>query len=421
MESVVPEVAKAASVIRKEVPKPQAESAMSALTDEFASNWKPLLLGASAVVAAQVARSALAGRRTGGNTPPTNPPNTPQSGAGGTGTPATVTSPTTQGPLFATEAETVAHQAEVDRRAQADKRLADFEAMWSRRNAPAAAPVEPLAPPVAEAPVAVAPTAAAETTEDFLQRMEQKYGPLPTDGAPVDPTAPKTTAAIATEQPGSAVADAVVRDELVKPVAPSATPAEPSVAGRVRRTAAQISKDQAEAFANAPEGMRPAAPRKTNKLPGDVIGQGGWHFFTGQGGNPEDWLRLYGRTPQPYSRVVADIKGGVLPVPAPVEGKKGGAVPRGEFVPEYIKGQATIPGMVNAGLNALGALGLVQAFKEGQKTGDYSDFGLGAIGQVLGNVAPKAGVGFSLMTPGTLNANEEEELAKRRKKPVTLR
>jgi hypothetical protein len=63
--------------------------------------------------------------------------------------------------------------------------------------------MEPLAPPVA-ATAPVAPVAAAEVLE-----------------------APKTAAAIATEQPGSAVADAVVRDELAKPIAPSATPVEP--------------------------------------------------------------------------------------------------------------------------------------------------------------------------------------------------
>ena len=60
--------------------------------------------------------------------------------------------------------------------------------------------------------------------------------------------------------------------------------------------------------------------------------------------------------------------------------------------------------------NALGIAGLAQSFKQGQKTGDYSDFGMGAIGQILGNIAPKAGVAFSLMAPSSTNEGEQEAL-----------
>ena len=68
--------------------------------------------------------------------------------------------------------------------------------------------------------------------------------------------------------------------------------------------------------------------------------------------------------------------------------------------------------------NVLGIAGLAQSFKQGKETGDWSDFGLGAIGQVLGNVAPKAGLGFSLMAPsplgaGTLDSPEAQELMAR--------
>ena len=173
------------------------------------------------------------------------------------------------------------------------------------------------------------------------------------------------------------------------------------VAGRVRRTKAQIEQAAAEALANAPEGKLPAAPRKTNKMPGDVIGQGGWHWYEGQMGPQAEkaWLQEFGRTNQPYSRVVEAVKEGRLPVPAPTEGKKGGTFPRQEYVPEYIKGQASLAQLGALAANALGAAGLLQAYKQGKETGDYSDLGLGTIGQILGNIAPKAGLGLSLMAP----------------------
>jgi len=70
--------------------------------------------------------------------------------------------------------------------------------------------------------------------------------------------------------------------------------------------------------------------------------------------------------------------------------------------------------------NALGAVGLVQAYKRGEQTGDWSDFGLGVIGQTLGNLAPKAATPFALMAPGGLNVGEQEELARRRGMAPTI-
>jgi hypothetical protein len=240
--------------------------------------------------------------------------------------------------------------APVDRNTLAQQRIEEGQARGLGVQPPAPAAPTPQASP------------AAETPEQFLQRMDEKYGSFPIQPAAGTPEAPKTAAAIATEQPGSAVADAVVRDELAIPAAaqpPAEAAAEPekTVPGRTRRNKTQIEQDLANAFAQAPPGMRPAAPRKTNKLPGDVIGQGGWHFYAGQGGTPEDWLRLYGRNPQPYNRVVADIKGGLLPVPPAPVGALGGDVPRQAYVPEFIRGRASPGGLV--GLSAIAAaLGL---------------------------------------------------------------
>lgn len=88
--------------------------------------------------------------------------------------------------------------------------------------------------------------------------------------------------------------------------------------------------------------------------------------------------------------------------------------------PESQKGSASMGGMANTALNAAGGLLLLDMFKKARETGDYSDFALGAIGQVLGNVAsPAANVGYMLMQPntlasGTLDSPEAQELMRRR-------
>lgn len=246
-------------------------------------------------------------------------------------------------------------------------------------------------------------------TADVPQIAAQPSAPVqpPAQPAPVAieaPAVPSAAEAVATGQSPSKAVQIDVAQQLDEAS---------GVTGRVRRTKAQIEQAMKEAFAKAPEGMLPSAPAKTNKWPGDVIGQGGWHWFEGQGGTPEEWTRLYGRTNQPYQRVVTDVKGGVLGVPPKPEGAKGGTVPRQEYVPEYIKGAASPAMLLNVAANALGVAGLANAYKEGKKTGDWSNLGLGVIDQILSNVAPKAGLAMSLMAPGSLNVGEDQEIAKR--------
>lgn len=82
------------------------------------------------------------------------------------------------------------------------------------------------------------------------------------------------------------------------------------------------------------------------------------------------------------------------------------------------KGNISLGQSLNLLGNVLGIAGLANSFKQGKETGDYSDFGLGAIGQLLGNLAPKAGIGFSLMAPsplgsGTMDSPEAQELMAR--------
>ena len=290
--------------------------------------------------------------------------------------------------------------------------------------------------------IRVEPTFAEEVIKqeapDKLQQLQQRaeagraanvgQAPVQPPAAPtqgVAPVQPSVAPQSAAQAPASAVEAVATGQSPAKAVQMDVAKQLDEASGitqRTRRTAAQIEQDLAAKFAAAPEGMRPAANPKTNKLPGDVIGQGGWHWYQGQMGPEAEkaWLQQFGRTPQSYADVKQAVKEGRLPVPAPVEGKKGGAFPRQEFVPEYIRGSASLAQMGALAANALGAAGLLQAYKQGQKTGDYSDLGLGAIGQVLGNVAPRAATAFSLMAPSETNKGEKEELAKRRKMQPTI-
>jgi hypothetical protein len=205
--------------------------------------------------------------------------------------------------------------------------------------------------------------------------------------------------------------------------APEAAPVTPPasfVAQRTRRNAEQIAADREALLASAPEGRLPSTPnpKKSNKLmPGDVVGQGGWHWYQGQMGPAaeENWLRTFGRTNVPVKDVQQAMKEGRLAGPVVPEGKQGGAFPREATVPNYIKGHASVGGLLNVAGNALGFVGLEHEYEKAKKTGDWSDFGLGVANQLIGNIAPRLVAPTALMTPGSLNANEEEELARRRK------
>ena len=354
---IAPQVAAAASAAKAAAPKIEVPSPVKSLSDEVAANWVPFGIGAAgaagAYLAVKGAKALLQNRSV----------RTPAGGTGSAPQGQTGTSPAAQQqriePVFASPEETAAHEAQARAAAeQRQRRLEEFNRMWQERQT-----TMPVTPPEAPAP---APATVLVDNPNRTSPWDPAQIEVPNPAvAPATPAiaeeAPKTAVAIETQQPGSKVAEAVVLDELNTPAAaqPAGEAAEPSktVAGRTRRTKAQIDADLAAAFAAAPPGMRPAAPRKTNKLPGDVIGQGGWHFFAGQGGNPEDWLRLYGRNPQPYSRVVSDIKGGLLPIPPAPPGALGGDIPRAAYVPEFIRGRAA-PGSLTGLAAIAGALGL---------------------------------------------------------------
>jgi hypothetical protein len=136
------------------------------------------------------------------------------------------------------------------------------------------------------------------------------------------------------------------------PEAAPPAPPENSIAKRTRRNAEQIAADREALLASAPEGRLPSAPnpKKSNKLmPGDVIGQGGWHWYKGQMGPEaeENWLRAFGRTNVSEPEVRQAMKEGRLPS-AVVKNGRGGEFTREATVPNYIKGGASIAGMAGA-------------------------------------------------------------------------
>lgn len=155
-------------------------------------------------------------------------------------------------------------------------------------------------------------------------------------------------------------------------------------------------------------------PKKTtmNPLTGKpFMGSGGINYLTGQLGEAAVpyYEAKYGKVNVPAKQVIADFsteqaKKGVAP------GTKGGSFTTPKYIPDYIKGAATIGGMANAGLNALGVLGLISDFKEAKKTGDWSNFGLNATGQVLANVIPKAALPAQLATYSKALGESPEEL-----------
>ena len=159
-----------------------------------------------------------------------------------------------------------------------------------------------------------------------------------------------------------------------------------------------------------------------NKQGKDVIGKGGWNWYQGQMG-PEaetNWLHQFGRTNQTYRDVTQAVKEGRL-VGAQVNEKgQGGKFPREPHVPNYIKGSTNLQmlgGLAGAGIGGLAAY---EAYKHGQETGDYSN--LGQLGMDLALMPKGAGaIPYMLAShTGELNANEKEELAKRRKMPMTI-
>lgn len=178
-----------------------------------------------------------------------------------------------------------------------------------------------------------------------------------------------------------------------------------------------------DAVTPSPEGMRPTYA-KSKKNP---IGPGGYNWVYGQEGEaaPARWRELFGEKNVPYEQAMEKYRqyefSGGEPGQMPKGNISGGTHPKPAHVPEYIKGNISPIMAANLAGNALGAAGLAKAYEHGKKTGDWSELGLGTIGQVLGNVAPRAAIPFALMSPssvssGTLDSPEAKELFARIRK-----
>lgn len=193
------------------------------------------------------------------------------------------------------------------------------------------------------------------------------------------------------------------------PIVATATPAEKASAVAV-----------VEETPKAPSSGMREQYHKSKKNP---IGPGGFNWLSGQEGpNAQQlWEEVYGKKNVPYEQVVSDYSKAKVGPQIPREsGKPGGSFEKPKEIPEYIKGSASIPALLSLAGNALGGVAIAKEVKEAKKTGDWSNVGLDVIGQILGNIAPKASLGFSLMAPGTLGAEEMQQLEKRRKKSPTI-
>lgn len=266
---------------------------------------------------------------------------------------------------------------------------------------PTVAPQPPIAPPAAVAPSAM-PVAPAPIA-------------VPPGVAPVPPAAVAPSAT---------------------PVAPEAlAPAAPPAEKKARVPKAPV---EAKAVLGVPPEQTPTGYYK-GAVPPEV--QARYAGITGAGGNylynilgPEkyqDFLQKYGKgldtgnykaAAALWEKHGAEYLQGFGPGTTKEIRKERNLKPPnlGTFGKVGESGAATLPAMLNLAGNALGAVGLAKAYEHGTKTGDYSDFGLGVIGQLLANTVPKAATPFALMSPGGLNVNEQAELARRRGMAPTI-
>lgn len=271
--------------------------------------------------------------------------------------------------------------------------------------------------------------------------------PIFTPQTNVPPTVQAPTApAAGTQSPMGAVPPQQIAPTLTEAVATgeNATKAvQQEVAAMVDKAPATATKIPKEPV--APKTTLSVAPEQTpvgyykGAVPPDVLAR--YPGMTGKGGNfvynilgPEktqDFFNKFhgGTAPADYKSALAlwqkhgpeYLKDFGPLIPKEVRKERGIAYSQmGNYGAVGESGKATPGQLLNIAGNALGVLGNIQAYKQGKKTGDWSDLGLGVIGQLLGNLAPRAAGAFGLMAPGTLGANEQAELARRAAMPPTI-
>lgn len=321
-------------------------------------------------------------------------------------------------------------------------------------------PEAPVAPPAIEptfdagiAPPATPAAPAGPSLDDQIKmerlkqaqlktaQLEKAAAPTPA-GTPVP--AADSVAAVAPDltprPPAPTLDDLKVRaDELKKAVAAQKIADAPPVQAALAKVeATQAAEPAIEGKAGPAVAPKTRAPRRTPEqmaaARAESAGKGPYNWLNSQFGKDEavtqDFIKKYlgGKAPETMDeayQVLEKTLGGPKKSDF-LKAQKGELTARQMEIgpvkpPENLikakakeltgqKGNISLGQSLNLLGNALGVAGLAQSYKEAKKTGDWSEFGMGAVGQVLGNVAPKAGLAFSLMAPGSLNTGEEEAL-----------
>lgn len=154
-----------------------------------------------------------------------------------------------------------------------------------------------------------------------------------------------------------------------------------------------------------------------NKQGSDVIGKGGYNWYQGQMG-PEaetNWLHQFGRTNQSYADVVQAVKEGRLKGPVVNEVGRGGTFPREPHIPNFIRGNSSLPMMAGTGLTAA-LLGLAGSEKgqEAMAKASKAIKDLGISPDIFTNKAEELGnLGSSYVTAG--NPSYQRELLQKLK------
>lgn len=291
-----------------------------------------------------------------------------------------------------------------------------------------AAPIGPRAPSPGEQVLGTKITDPAERRlADMYAAQQQARGIAPAAPGAVPPPAPVPTAPAPAAMPPAAVAPSTT------PVAPAATQLPPAPL----------------AAPAAPAPMAPAEPPKAAKAPKTAVpGIAPPEGLTAPQKSAFNYIvksqkELGIKDPAQYVEFVKQVFAGQTPEMGPKGGapvgfkekmgemKKSEMIPlskperdalraRGIDIPSSQKGAISVPQLLGLLGNTVGAVGLAQAYNRGQQTGDWSDFGMGAVGQILANIAPRAATPFALMSPGGLNTGEQEELARRRGMAPTI-
>lgn len=310
-----------------------------------------------------------------------------------------------------------------------------------------AAPIGPRAPSPGEQVLGTKITDPAERRlADMYAAQQQARGIAPAAPGAVPPPAPVPTAPAPAAMPPAAVAPSTT------PVAPAATQLPPApLAAPVAPAApaAPIPTTFAGATVTEPPVAAPTAPAKPPKtaktaVPGIAPPEG----LTAPQKSAFNYIvksqkELGIKDPAQYVEFVKQVFAGQTPEMGPKGGapvgfkekmgemKKSEMIPlskperdalraRGIDIPSSQRGAISVPQLLGLLGNTVGAVGLAQAYNRGQQTGDWSDFGLSAVGQILANIAPRAATPFALMSPGGLNTGEQEELARRRGMAPTI-